>query len=35
MINNGTGQGSYQYSVVFSMSGKTYSYDPFIKVPAN
>jgi hypothetical protein len=35
VINNGTATGSYQYSVVFSMSGKTYSYDPFIKVPAN
>ena len=35
VINNGTATGSYQYSVTFSMSGATYSYDPFVNVTAN
>ncbi|TWB12288.1 hypothetical protein FBZ89_12667 [Nitrospirillum amazonense] len=34
-INFGTQSGSYQYSLNISMSGKSYTYDPFVKVTAN
>jgi hypothetical protein len=34
VINEGTSSGTYQYSMNIKMSGKTYTYDPFVKVTA-
>lgn len=35
VINEGQASGRYQYSLTIKMSGKTYSYDPFVQVTAN
>lgn len=35
VINEGAASAQYQYSLNISMSGKTYSYDPFVTVTAN
>ena len=35
VVNEGTKTATYQYSINIKMSGKTYTYDPFVKVTAN